>query len=247
MNDNLLTAGLAAGTADAAAAEPGAANPGTAKAKASARPANLPDKFWDDKAGEVRQDALIKSYLDLERKLSSLPTRDVPPSPDAYGISIRDDLLTVDPQVNQRLHQAGFSNEQAQLVYDLACDHLLPLIGELASLFEADNQSKRLEQHFGGKERWREVARQVAAWGRSHLPPRVFEALSTTFEGVVTMHKMMGDSSNEPGLSRDIGSIGGVPNDAELRSMMRDPRYWRDHDPAVVSKVRDGFRRLYVD
>ena len=240
MNDNLLTAELT-GSPDGSAAEAGAAKP-----TVPARPANLPEKFWDDKAGEVRLDALIKSYLDLERKLSSQPARDIPPRPDAYGISVRDDLLTIDPAVNQRLHQAGFTNEQAQLVYDLACDHLLPLIGELASLFEADNQSKRLEQHFGGKERWREVARQVAAWGRSHLPPRVFEALSTTFEGVVTMHKMMSDG-NEPGLSREIGSIGGIPTDAELRSMMRDSRYWRDHDPAFVNKVRDGFRRLYAD
>lgn len=33
--------------------------------------------------------------------------------------------------------------------------------------------------------------------------------------------------------------------DAELRSMMRDPRYWRDHDPDFVTKVHDGFRHLY--
>lgn len=241
MNDTLLPTGIS-GSADAAAGDASpfqnAATPG--------RPANLPEKFWDEKSGQVRVDALIKSYLDLERKLSSLSHRDVPTAPEEYGINVRDNLLTIDPEVNRRLHQAGFSQEQAQLVYDLACDHLLPMIGELAALFEADSQGKRLEQHFGGRERWREIARQIDAWGRSHLPPRVFEALSTTFEGVVTMHKMMGEG-DEPGLSRDGSGIGGVPTDAELKSMMRDPRYWRDHDPAFVKKVRDGFRRLYAE
>jgi hypothetical protein len=27
--------------------------------------------------------------------------------------------------------------------------------------------------------------------------------------------------------------------------MMRDPRYWRQQDPAIVEQVREGFRRLY--
>lgn len=29
-----------------------------------------------------------------------------------------------------------------------------------------------------------------------------------------------------------------------LRKMMRDPRYWRQRDPELVNKVRDGFRKL---
>lgn len=240
MNDSLLTAGVA-GT-PAVPAE----GVRSADAASAGRPPNVPDKFWDEKTGQVRIDALIKSYLDLERKLSGLAYREVPGKPEEYGITVRDDLLAVDPDVNRRLHEAGFSNEQAQLVYDLACDHLLPMMGELASLFEADNQAQRLEQHFGGKDRWRECARQITAWGRAHLPPRVFEALSTTFEGVLAMHKMMTDA-DEPGLSRIVGENAKTLSDVDLRSMMRDPRYWRDHDPAFVNKVRDGFRRLYSD
>jgi hypothetical protein len=30
-----------------------------------------------------------------------------------------------------------------------------------------------------------------------------------------------------------------------LQAMMRDPKYWRDHDPALVAKVSAGFARLY--
>ena len=33
--------------------------------------------------------------------------------------------------------------------------------------------------------------------------------------------------------------------EAELRRTMRDPRYWRDRDPAVVGKIGDGFRKLF--
>ena len=30
-----------------------------------------------------------------------------------------------------------------------------------------------------------------------------------------------------------------------LIMMMKDPRYWRDHDPEVLHSVRAGFKRLY--
>lgn len=33
----------------------------------------------------------------------------------------------------------------------------------------------------------------------------------------------------------------------ELKQMMRDTRYWRDHDPEFVERVRDGFQKLYQE
>jgi hypothetical protein len=220
MTGNLLTAGVSGpddSTSEARTVAPAAAGQ---------RPPLLPDKFWDDKAGAVRLDAHIKSYIDLERKLSSIPHREIPERPEDYIINLQDDLLTVDPEVNKRLHQAGFSREQAQLVYELACEYLLPMICEIASLFEADNQLQRLDRHFGGKDRWREVARQIDAWGRAHLPRSVFEALASTFEGVITMHRMMSEG-DEPGLMRDGARVNGVPTDEDLRTMMRDPPWVR--------------------
>jgi hypothetical protein len=37
---------------------------------------------------------------------------------------------------------------------------------------------------------------------------------------------------------------GDAPNEAALREMMRDPRYWRKRDPEWVKRVTEGFRRL---
>jgi Phage T7 capsid assembly protein len=157
MTENLLEAGLA----EAQRSE-GPDSPALSGERMS-RPAGLPDKFWDERTGQVRVDALIKSYLELERKLSASGNRDVPSGPEHYNINVTSDLLGVDAEVNRRLHGAGFSQQQAQLVYDLACDRLMPMIAELASVFEAESQIQRLTQHFGGEERWREIARQIDA------------------------------------------------------------------------------------
>jgi hypothetical protein len=235
MTENLLDSSLpgSAGGASVAAGD------------RPARPIGLPDKFWDDRSSQIRLDALIKSYNEIERKMGSAPVRDVPAGPDQYRLVVKNDLLTTDADINRRLHAAGFTQEQAQLVYDLACERLMPMIGELAAMFEADAQIERLTQHFGGEERWREVARQIDAWGRSRLPQRVFEALSSTFEGVVAMHRMM--EGEEPGLLRDTSAGDQGLNEASLKQLMRDPRYWKHQDPAIVEKVREGFRRLYQD
>ncbi len=245
MTENLLDAGLSASAGGTDVAPAPAPATASADSVRSGRPAGLPEKFWDERAGQVRLDALIKSYAELERKLGSTPTRDVPAAPDQYKVVVKNDLLTTDADINRRLHAAGFTQEQAQLVYDLACERLMPMIGELAAMFEADAQIERLTQHFGGADRWREVARQIDAWGRARLPTRVFEALSTTFEGVVAMHRMM--AGEEPGLMRGGSSTDTAADEASLKQLMRDPRYWKHQDPAIVDKVREGFRRLYQD
>jgi hypothetical protein len=38
----------------------------------AARPPGVPEKFWDREAGGIRTDALLKSYVELERKLGSM-------------------------------------------------------------------------------------------------------------------------------------------------------------------------------
>ncbi|WP_207539131.1 capsid assembly protein [Sabulicella rubraurantiaca] len=222
------------------------------------RPDDVPEKFWDSEAGQLRVEALLKSYRELERRLPSrlappgpeAPEEErlrwramlgIPESPDAYEITPKHELVSPDREVNRMLHEAGFTSSQVQLVYDLAAERLLPLIAEAAQQFEADRQLEVLRNHFGGEERFCRVAGQIRAWGAAKLPPGVMEALSTTAEGVMAMERMMRGS--EPALGRDSAAES-QPDEAELRRMMRDPRYWRSREPEFVRRVSEGFRRL---
>lgn len=49
------------------------------------------------------------------------------------------------------------------------------------------------------------------------------------------------------GLKRLIVPIKTRPDlkEQELRDLMRDPKYWRDHDPEIVKKIEQGFAKLY--
>lgn len=217
------------------------------------RPAHVPEKFWDAEAGAVRTDALLKSYLELERRLSAPPApapetdRAAPPAapgvpegPDGYCIACDHGLFQPDPEVNARLHAAGFTPDQAQLLYDLAAERMLPLVQDLTGEMAADRELDRLIAHFGGPDPWREVSRQILAWAERNLPRDAVEAMAATADGVLALHRMMAGA--EPTALKP-GDRGG--EEAELHRMVRDPRYWRDRDPAFVAKVTEGFRRAY--
>ncbi|MCH7935751.1 MAG: hypothetical protein IH994_01505 [Proteobacteria bacterium] len=249
MTNNLLETMPEDGAGSGAAAQPPSAIPPQGEAPENGAgptpPPGLPDKFWDQDKGEVRTDSLVKSYRSLEQKLGALAGQGVPDDAEGYDIKTENELFASDPAVNAQLHAAGFSQEQAQTVYDLAAEHMLPLVTGVASEFHAQAQIDRLAQRFGGEEKWREMAGQLKQWGRAKFPDEVFQALSSTYEGVLTMHKMM--SSGEPGLIEGAGAGDEGSSEEGLKRMMQDPRYWRDHDPSFVQRVQDGFKRLFPD
>ena len=219
----------------------------------------VPAKFLDAASGALRLDLLVKSYLELERHLSrqvAVPAADapaeawgrvwramgVPESGAGYQISCDHGLFGADPAVNDRLSAAGFTPPQAQLVYDLAAEHLVPMVRDLLAEMAAEREIERLVAHFGGPERWREVSRQLLAWGRANLPPPALEALASSADGVLALERMM--QGGEPAVSAAAAAAGG-PSGNGLKRMMRDPRYWKQRDPAFVAEVTEGFRRLY--
>lgn len=233
-------------------------NPPNTEATPPLRPAEVPEKFWDASKGELRTDALLKSYGELERRLAQKlapPALDataeevarfreamgVPLCPEDYSIQAPCEECCNDLEVNAALHAAHFTNPQAQLVYDLAAQKLLPLLAEAAAQYEADRQREKLVAHFGGEERFRQVAGQLSGWGQANLPPAVYQALSGTAEGVLALEQMM--HRPEPMLGRET-SMPTAATEAELRAMMRDPRYWHSREPAFVQRVTEGFRKL---
>jgi hypothetical protein len=253
--DHAVESDVALATAPTSDAEAGAAHQSKPP-----RPANVPEKFWDGASGCVRTDALLKSYLEIERKLGSmvaLPADDndreghsrlqralgVPGSPDDYQLTSPSPLLDPSPEINAKLHAAGFTPQQAQLVYDLAADHLLPLMDEVMEEVGSAREAERLANPFGGADAWRGLAGQIKTWGRANLSEEVFGTLSTSYDGVLAMHQMM--QAPEPAVLRDGEGAHAAPDEITLSQMMRDPRYWRDRDPNVIAKVTEGFRRLY--
>lgn len=206
-------------------------------------PAQIPEKFKDPQSGAIRMETLLNSYTELERKMSGQIK--APKAPDEYCIECQHGMFEPDREVNERLHAKGLTNEQVQEVYDLAAEKLVPMIVELAGEFQADRELEKLISHFGGQEKWGQVSKQILAFGRKNLPADVLENLSGSYEGVLALYRMM--KGEEPVLaSKDAQPQIGM-QEKELKSMMRDPKYWKEKDPAFVAKVTEGFKAMYGD
>lgn len=223
------------------------------------KPDGVPEKFWDADTKTVRTDALLTSYLALEKKLSRMvpvPDTDddrvrllkllgLPDTPDQYDIHLSSDLVEIDPELNARLHQKGFTCAQVQEVYDLATEKLVPLILEVAAEFQADREIERLTDAFGGPERWCELSRQLHDFGRTTLPKDAFDGMACSYDGVMALYKMMQANSSGSALRRPVTGDTADLDEKALRKMMQDPQYWRDRNPAYIAKVTDGFEKLY--
>lgn len=221
------------------------------------RPDFVPEKFWDADAGAVRVETLAKSYAELERRFSARtdaaetgaddalaagPTDTELPGPVPYEIDTSHGLFEPAPELDDLLQDAGFTTEQAQLVYDLAAHVLTPALSAAETGHDTEFEEARLAQHFGGNERWGEMRRQLRVWGKRHLPADIYDSLSSTYDGVLSLHRLM--HAEEPGVLRGAGAAEHV-DEASLRRMIRDPRYWRDRDESMIRRVSEGFNRLY--
>ncbi len=210
----------------------------------------VPAKFINPKTGEINWMALIKSYLALEKKMSSRGQPAVgsfgtrPNSPEEYQIQLKSNLMNIDPEINQRLFELGFTNEQIQAVYDLAAEKVIPMIQELSLDYKADRELADLEKEFGGPERFNTIARQLSSWGEKNLDKSLFDVLASNKEGILALYKMMCNKQESPVLPQQ--SIQ-TPVDSEetLRRLMQDPKYWKQQDPELVKRIEDGFKRLY--
>ncbi len=201
---------------------------------------DIPAKFKDPETGEVRMDAMVQSYKELEKKFSQIPA--VPKSPEDYCINCDNGVFDIDQEMNKRLHEKGFTNDQVQFVYDLAAEKMLPMVVEMAGDFHAEREVEKLVNHFGGPEKWKEISRQLLAFGQKNMPADVLDSLSSSYEGVLALYNMM--KGDEPVIMQK-DAAGDKAGEMDLQSMMRDPKYWRDKDPSFVAKVTEGFQRLY--
>ncbi len=215
-------------------------------------PMEIPEKFKDPETGALRTDALLSSYLALEKKLSEMvPVDDKerllklagrPDTAEEYSVDVSHGLFDIDPEMNMRLHGLGFTVEQVQAVYDLAAEKLVPLILEMSSEFQAEREVDRLIHEFGGPEKWKIVSKQLLTFADKNLPKEVMSSLSSSYEGVMALYRMM--KAQEPGVKAQ-GEPAKALESKDLHAMMRDPKYWQQKDPAFIAKVTKGFEEIY--
>ncbi|MBO7042676.1 MAG: hypothetical protein J6W08_02300 [Alphaproteobacteria bacterium] len=214
----------------------------------------IPEKFLDDK-GELNTSALVKSYCELEKKMSNMVTLPNDDSDDATkqkfnrAIGVPDNAsdypinpLLEDESVREKFHEIGLTSKQVEQIYAIAEEFLQPTLKNLFQLQKQTSAINELKNFFGDDEKMNEALREINAFGERFLPKDAFEELCSTPQGIQGMYRMM--QSLEPDVLTNKNTTENLTDDV-LRNMMRDPKYWRDHDEEYVRKIENGFKKLY--
>jgi len=216
---------------------------------------NIPEKFKDENGG-LNSEALLKSYLELEKKIGAMvnvPADDaddaakekfkraigVPANADEYPCNpMFEDM----PEVKERFLQMGLTAKQAEELYKMAAEMISPAISELASARYESEHMDELYRFFGDEEKMRAAMSDINDYAEKNLSPEAIDALCSSADGVKAIYNMM--QSKEPSVMTS-GKTAEPVTENSLRQMMKDPRYWRDRDEEFIRKVEAGFRKLY--
>ena len=214
----------------------------------------IPEKFLDDK-GELNTSALVKSYCELEKKMSNMIPLPNDESDEAtkqkfnHAIGVPDNAtdyptnpLFEDESVREKFHEIGLTSKQVEQIYAIAEEFLQPTLKNLFQLQNQTNAINELKKFFGDEEKMNDALREINSFGEKYLPKDAFDELCATPQGIQGIYKMM--QSLEPDVFTNKNTTE-ILSDDVLRDMMRDPKYWRDHDPEYVRKIENGFKKLY--
>jgi len=223
------------------------------------KPEHISDKFWDADSKSVNVEALSTSYNTLEKKLGKR-TEDLTKQirqdmdnqksknvPKEYEIKMPDDLpedVQIDIDKDQPLmkwwsekaKEMGFSQDQFNEGINQFINNEiggLPNI-EQEMLDLGDNAKERVES--------------ANLWAKKHLSEDAYNTISnlaSTSNGIKTLEEIM--SLNKKSVMPSTPTaIEGKPTLDDLRSMMKDPRYWKDgeKDNGYIQRVTKLFEAI---
>jgi len=228
------------------------------------RPDHIPEKFWDAETGAPRIDELAKSYVELERMAGELK-RQVGAKKEEWARELEAERLSARPE-KPDAYEPELPEELAGKV-ELADDHpLMSWWREFAwehgldhEAFNAglqqfvrwqvdstEAQAQALEEELGKLgEHGTQRVQHVEGWMRARIGEEAVAALEpllASAAAIEALEKLM----ESVGERRFVPADKPEKIDAEtLDRWVRDPRYWRDRDPAFVKQVTEGFRQLY--
>ena len=213
----------------------------------SEKPEWLPEKY---KTGED----LAKAYKELESKLGAkdedlrnqiieeIQSEAFSDRPETSGDYQLPDIINQEEAVDNDLlkwwsehsFNNGFSQEEFEEGIKIYSESVLgtqPSYEEEVSKL-GDNADARIDA--------------ASLWANKFFPESALPAIEKmceSHEGIIALETIMA-GMKDGSFAGDTASASEV-NEADLRKMMDDPKYWKDRVPNLHKQVAEGFKRIY--
>lgn len=222
---------------------------------APTRPEYIPEKFWDAASGKVRDEAMAKSYAELERKFQS-GAHQVPKAPDGYAFKLSDDLAARGAVLDEkalepwraRFHAAGLSVEQANLMLGFAVADAMDAAAAQPAPVDPEAVARELGEN-GATIRDAAKAWAEGAAARSNLGDDEREELSALLSSAPGVRLIEALRREAGGATPATARPAPTPKvtRAEIEEMMKDSRYGSPFHREFTNQVNALFGKLSQD
>ena len=224
----------------------------------STRPEYISEKFWNQDTGEVNVESLSTSYNSLEKKLGQRTdelTKQIRTDieqernakiPEKYEIKMPEIPKDVNIEVHEDQPLLKWWGETAKsmgLSQDQFNEGINQFVqNEIAGLPNIEQESQLLGDN--AKDR----IESADLWAKKHLSENAYSTitkLSSTADGIKALEEIMALNKGSV-MPQGQTAVEAKPSLNDLRSMMKDPRYWKDgdKDPAYISRVSKLFEQV---
>ena len=223
------------------------------------RPEYVSEKFWNADTNEVNLEDLASSYNSLEKKLGSrteelskqiredIEQERIANTPKEYELFQPEIPEGVSIEVNKDIPLLQWWEETARkkgLSQEEYNDGIKKFVdNQIAALPVLEEEKQQLGEN---------ATQRIEAadlWAKKNLSSDAYSAasnLACTAAGVKVIEELMKLTKDAPMPTTET-AIEAAPSLEDLRSMMQDPRYWKDgqRDPAYINKVAALFEKYY--
>jgi len=239
----------------------------------SARPDYIPEQFWDAEKGAARVDAMAKSWADTRKALNEATKaskgkapetpegylddwtvpREMGEGDDAKKLERIKEISADDPALQamaQAAHKHGLTDKQFRgMLTDVlySVDGLMPEPFDLEREIAALGAGSREEAlHLIGQNRdWLTRLHDQGVLGEDHF--NFAKQFASSAIGLQTLNLLREQAGEKPIPVNTLSTNEGRKTEAELMSMMSDPRY---HDTGPVgdafrAEVEKGYEALH--
>lgn len=224
----------------------------------STRPEYIPEKFWNQDTGEANVEALSTSYNSLEKKLgqrtdeltkqirTDIEQERSANTPEKYEVVLPEIPEDIELDVNEEQPLLQWWSETAKsmgLSQDQFNEGINQFVqNEISGL--PDTQEEMVALGDNAKQR----IESADLWAKKHLSEEGYNTIAkiaSTSNGVKALEEIMA-LNKDSNMPQTQTAVEAKPSLADLRSMMKDPRYWKDgeKDPAYISRVSKLFEQV---
>lgn len=222
-------------------------------------PDGLPEQYWDAESGQIKTDELVGSYKELNQFKTEYDERlsKRPESADKYELRVPEgvelpegvewqfdensDLLKA---ARQFAYDAGYGQEKFD---DLVGQYIQEKVGQKSEALTQAEETYQAEMSALGEQGEARIE-AVNAYLTANLPEEKAKALQSGITSKAALEALEDLIGNAGGTKLQSGSQGTTATSItqdQLDEMIKDPRYWREKDPAFVRQVEDGYKKLY--